>query len=552
MRSKKREDRGEREARMQEGGRLHVHGKPILFQCSEASSEVEKLLKGTMDDYVSRERGKRRTLQKDMQMSNNTRDKVGIFTKLYTLLVVSGLLFPRCTGGVAWDLISMVEDVKSIAEYNWAEATWMFLMKAIEEVRDDGWVHLYKGKKYDTRLVVAAIYDNQVGTLTTEASVVFEEINVVLEVREEERVKDVVRAFIDTDEYKGYVEDAEAVISLEVRLRRVRDVLRKEKEAHAATKKELAATKKKLAELRAMIQAGDGKANVDGEEVQAGDERVVEPRDDSVSLIHHSEADDGVVRLSPHVGSAEAIHEEGKLEACDASLGDTELRSDDVQSMMDVGHGTSDDVLVGESALEVVVLGSPAAGSERRDTTSAGRIGRIAHQWYPSPLQSSHYLNPDRAVGKGKRKCAKFYTSRKRSRKEGQHEGEIEGVIMKAIHGKVLGNAEGGEPDGGLGKLLQLAMLSIKVREEDVGVGHTHSPVAVGSSYNDQGSPMTKRNAEMISLGSNIYEASEEELNPDAIVRVGPTVVEGVERNVVDVVEVTTSRMETCMDEQAI
>ena len=35
------------------------------------------------------------------------------------------------------------------------------------------------------------------------------QINAVLVVREEERVKDVVMAFINTDEYKGYVKDAE-------------------------------------------------------------------------------------------------------------------------------------------------------------------------------------------------------------------------------------------------------------------------------------------------------------------------------------------------------
>jgi len=35
------------------------------------------------------------------------------------------------------------------------------------------------------------------------------QINLILEVREEERVTAVVRAFIDTDEYQGYVEDVE-------------------------------------------------------------------------------------------------------------------------------------------------------------------------------------------------------------------------------------------------------------------------------------------------------------------------------------------------------
>ena len=129
--------------------RLPAHGKPVLFQCTEVFGEVEGVLKGAMDDHVSRERGKRRTLQKDMRIyrnyisvlldlcrSNNTRDKEVMFTKWYALLVVSGLLFQRCAGGMAWDLISMVDDVKSMAEYNWAEATWMFLVEAIEEAKE--------------------------------------------------------------------------------------------------------------------------------------------------------------------------------------------------------------------------------------------------------------------------------------------------------------------------------------------------------------------------------------------------------------------------------
>ncbi|KAJ8423031.1 hypothetical protein Cgig2_021923 [Carnegiea gigantea] len=461
---------------------LPVHGKLVSFQRSEASGEVEELLKGIMDSHVSRERRRRRTLQKDMRMyrnyisvllelcrSNNTRDKVGIFTKLYALLVVSGLLFPRCAGGVAWDLISMVEDVKSMAEHNWAEATWMFLVEAMEEGKEK-----MRSAKY---------------------------INPVLEVREEESVKDVVRAFIDTDEYQGYVEDAKGVISLEVRLR---DVLRKEKKGHAATKKELAAMKKELAKLKALIQAEDGRANVSGREMQAGDERVVELMDDNTSLIHHSEDDDGVVCLSPHVRATEAGHEHGKLEARHASLDDTKLHSDAVENEMDVGHGTSNDL--------------PGANLPR--------------------------------VGKGKRKCAKLYTSRKRSRKEvgapwkGQAVGpeqvgreEDVGNCGKVIEERQSAAATAGIAVGSLTKacLGQHERETEGVTEEpihrgvghdDVGVGRTHSPIAAGSSHNDQGPSMTKLYAEMISFDSNIHEACEEEVNLDPIALVGPTVVE--------------------------
>ena len=74
----------------------------------------------------------------------------------------------------------------------------------------------------------------------------------------------------------------------------------------------------------------------------------MEPGDSSASLVHHLEDDDVVARLLPHVGSAEAKHELGKLEARDASLDDTKLHSDAVENEMDVGHGTGDDVPGGE------------------------------------------------------------------------------------------------------------------------------------------------------------------------------------------------------------
>ena len=93
---------------------LPTHGKPFSFEHSEVTYEIQELLKTAMDDHASRDRGKRRTLQKDTRIYrnyismlldlcrlNNTRDIVGIFTKLCALLVVSGFLFPRCAGGVA-------------------------------------------------------------------------------------------------------------------------------------------------------------------------------------------------------------------------------------------------------------------------------------------------------------------------------------------------------------------------------------------------------------------------------------------------------------------
>ena len=88
-------------------------------------------MKAAMDDHISRERARRRTGRADMRIyqncvlviiklckQNNTPERLGLFTKLYALLVMSGLLFPRTTESVTWELIGMTEDVCGMAEYN--------------------------------------------------------------------------------------------------------------------------------------------------------------------------------------------------------------------------------------------------------------------------------------------------------------------------------------------------------------------------------------------------------------------------------------------------
>jgi len=82
------------------------------------------VLNEAMDEHVSQEGQRRRTVDKNMHIyrnyvsilleqcrRHNTVETVGLFRKLYTLLVVSGLFFPQCAGGVTWDLISMVKNV---------------------------------------------------------------------------------------------------------------------------------------------------------------------------------------------------------------------------------------------------------------------------------------------------------------------------------------------------------------------------------------------------------------------------------------------------------
>jgi len=110
---------------------LPAAGKQVTFEWGQGACEVEEVIKAAMDDHLTRERRRRRTGQTHMRFygnyvsvilnlckQNNTSKRLGLFTKLYSLLVMSGLLFPRSARGVAWELIEMMEDVKAMTKYN--------------------------------------------------------------------------------------------------------------------------------------------------------------------------------------------------------------------------------------------------------------------------------------------------------------------------------------------------------------------------------------------------------------------------------------------------
>ncbi|KAJ8422095.1 hypothetical protein Cgig2_000597 [Carnegiea gigantea] len=87
------------------------------------------------------------------------------------------------------------------------------------------WSKVYYGSRYNAFELVAGITEN--------------EIIPVLHPPLEKMEEPIVRESTDTDDFRYYVEDEEAVLSFEERLRRVQDSLRKEKEAHASTRVKL-------------------------------------------------------------------------------------------------------------------------------------------------------------------------------------------------------------------------------------------------------------------------------------------------------------------------
>ncbi|KAJ8420054.1 hypothetical protein Cgig2_006341 [Carnegiea gigantea] len=185
-------------------------GKQVTFEQGKGACEVEDVIKATMDDHLSRQRSRRCTTHLDVKLyrnyvsvtvelckQNNTPRMLGLFRKSYSLLVLSGLLFPRSVGGVVWELIGKTEDLKGIGEYNWSTTIWSFLVEAIEDMKQKiplkknlqipsftmvwfhehtnlyapvdetcmpqiaSWVNLYIGRKYDAAVLISSVKDNQ-------------------------------------------------------------------------------------------------------------------------------------------------------------------------------------------------------------------------------------------------------------------------------------------------------------------------------------------------------------------------------------------------------
>ncbi|KAJ8428316.1 hypothetical protein Cgig2_015466 [Carnegiea gigantea] len=163
------------------------------------ASEVEDVIKVATDDHLSRERSRRQTARSDVRLyrnymsvivelckQNNTPKRLRLFTKLYSLLVMSELLFPCMVGGVTWELIGMTEDVEGIGEYNWLAAIWSFLMEAIE----------------DTKQKILVKKNLQIAGFAMILQMV-----PCLEVREVERGEPTMQAFCGSDEFQAYVDD---------------------------------------------------------------------------------------------------------------------------------------------------------------------------------------------------------------------------------------------------------------------------------------------------------------------------------------------------------
>ncbi|KAJ8420167.1 hypothetical protein Cgig2_000257 [Carnegiea gigantea] len=229
-------------------------GKKVELDREEVSTEVRDMVRARMGEWerkemerrVPRRSGKKRRFFKhyvnvmmELCDENAQEDGVGIWLRLYTFIVLSGVLFPRTPYGAAWSLLRYVDDVEGMGQYAWAEAVWQVVVDSIEDTQ--------------RKLCRGPLSEVQLNGLC-----------LLIQVQET-----AVRAYMDTDEYRFYVEDGEGVLSFDERLRRAREAYAKEKEANRRIRAEFAVMKDRVRELEERLQEfgaghGDGGQGAEG------------------------------------------------------------------------------------------------------------------------------------------------------------------------------------------------------------------------------------------------------------------------------------------------
>ncbi|KAJ8422969.1 hypothetical protein Cgig2_002580 [Carnegiea gigantea] len=297
-------------------------GKCVTFERSDGGSEVEEVLKGAMEECVSRERKRQRTAQKDVRIYRNC---------------VSILLELRRVNNIV-EIVALL-------------------------------------KKLYTFLVII----------------------LVIEVRDNERRVEAVETFITSEEYNAYVEDAQ----------RARDALRKEIEAHAKEKKAHAAMKKKLDELKEAVALKTAVEDI----LEFARMQRFNSTADAPGITAVCEE-----RTNTDISSRNARVQVDPLSRRLRDVADTMAAGESVSSGQLGSHLVEAELFVGGEVGEV--QGQSPYGEERPKSSIAKRVTLPWHR-NPSIMQSSLYLHPDRAVGKGKHKYGNVYTSRKWSKKHG-------------------------------------------------------------------------------------------------------------------------------------
>ena len=65
---------------------------------------------------------------------NAQEEQLELWLKLYTWLVLSGLLFPRAMYGAARELQQYENDMYEMSHYAWTKAVWRYMVHSLDDM----------------------------------------------------------------------------------------------------------------------------------------------------------------------------------------------------------------------------------------------------------------------------------------------------------------------------------------------------------------------------------------------------------------------------------
>ncbi|KAJ8435320.1 hypothetical protein Cgig2_022921 [Carnegiea gigantea] len=411
--------------------------KQVTFDRGISASEVEEVIKATMEDHLARERNRRRSARLDVRLySNYVTVMVGLCKQNNTpeslghgrvQLVGGHLELPG--GSNRGDKAEAVFE-EELAD-GWlcddtsggvmcVQQVWFYkhtnLYAHADEIcvpRITSWVNIYVGRNYDATVLISSVKDNQVNYIVslfvmTDVLYLVRVVIVVFGYADGPLTgssrcggEPIVQAFCGSDEFQAYMDDtqlregqggpctdcvrwiSQGILSLEERLWQARVALRLEKETHAATKKKL--------EYMTTLLMARGEA---------------------------AEVEKGLLLSPTREGSGDGPDTGGTPDEC----GD---RSEVgyVAGEGPMGEHLASNVHDGQEGMEGS-CSSMQQGGEGNTSIIVNRIWRRPCRCNPSVIQTSPYVNPEAAVGAGKCKGGIVRGYQKRSKKVCTHASE--------------------------------------------------------------------------------------------------------------------------------
>ncbi|KAJ8426190.1 hypothetical protein Cgig2_010827 [Carnegiea gigantea] len=242
---------------------LPVTGRRVEFDGEEVNGDLGRMVRERIAEVKSHKEGRRSILQNymcalyDLCKENTEEDNIGLWMQLFVWMVLSGLFFSGTPYGGPRCMERYDSNVQHFREYAWAEIVWRFLVQSLDEFpvwfyehrtrfsghvarsfpRITKWDAVDHGGQYDAYALLARLKEKEVCVAYVRQSwrqtcIDLCSVILVLYPIKEEKEKQIVKDFLDTDKYKYYLPDGEkqadklafCVRDLEARLRNCEDI----------------------------------------------------------------------------------------------------------------------------------------------------------------------------------------------------------------------------------------------------------------------------------------------------------------------------------------